>query len=143
MERDWQRLTRPGFKVELSHPATTPQGHAVERAEDERGDAQRVHLTSPGSAELYVELMRFGGMSPKDEYLHHRPYLEQRFGPGSVTELSETSLRGRAAWAYAFRWDAGERSVLLLDVDGDTYRVIHDPRSALNAEVIETLEVVE
>jgi hypothetical protein len=102
-----------------------------------------VHLTSPGSTELYVELMRFGGISPRDEYLQHRPYLEQRFGTGSVTELSETSLRGRAAWTYAFRWDEGERSVLLLEVDGDTYRVIYDPRSALNAGVIETLEVVE
>jgi hypothetical protein len=143
MERDWQRLTRPGFKVELSYPVTTPQGHVVERADDERGDTQRVHLTSPGSTELYVELMRFGGTSPRDEYLQHRPHLEQRFGAGSVTELSETSLRGRAAWAYAFRWGEGERSVLLFDVDGDTYRVIHDPRSALNADVIATLEVVE
>lgn len=141
MERDWERFTRPGFEVGLSYPRVTPQGHVVDRDEHERGDMDRVHLTSPGSPELYVELTRFGGLAPRDEYLRHRPYLEQRFGAGAVTELTETRLRDRAAWAYAFRWDQGERSVLLLAVDGDTYRVVYDPRSALNAEVIATLEI--
>jgi hypothetical protein len=47
----------------------------------------------------------------------------------------------RHAWTYGFRWERGERVVLLLQVDDDTYRVIHDPRSELNAEVVATLRV--
>lgn len=143
----WQSLEHPGFTLTLDYPAVTPQGVGVERA-DERvadhpfaGDFERVHLTSPGSGEVYVEVARFGGRTPQDEHATHLPYLEQRFGAGSVSELSETVVAGRQAWAYGFRWDDGERSVLLLEVDGDTYRVIHDPRSNLNAEIVETLAV--
>ena len=100
-------------------------------------------MTSPGSDELYVELIRFRDLAPEDEYLNHLPFLEQRFGPGAVTELTETTLRGLPAWSYGFRWDDGERSVLLLRVDDDTYRVIHDPRSPLNADVVATLRVLD
>jgi len=133
--------------VEFSYPAVTPKGHAVERTEerteDHRGDMERVHLTSRDSRELYVEVVRFRELAPQDEYLHHRPYLEQRFGADSVTALAETSLREWPAWAYAFRWNEGERSVLLLQVASDTYRIIYDPRSELNAQVIATLTVAE
>jgi hypothetical protein len=34
-----------------------------------------------------------------------------------------------------------ERSVLLLRVGRDTYRIIYDPRSELNTEVIATLTI--
>ena len=134
----------PGFRVELDFPSVTPQGHAVEHVAVERPVGGRgVHLTSPGSDELYVELVRFRDLAPEDEYLGHRPFLEQRFGPGAVTELTQTTLGGIPAWSYGIRWEHGERSVLLLQVDGDTYRVIHDPRSPLNADVVATLRVLE
>ena len=137
-------VVEPGFRVELDFPSVTPQGHAVERVAVERPLGGRgVHVTSPGSGELYVELIHFPDLAPEDEYLSHRPFLEQRFGPGAVTELTETTLRGLPAWSYGFRWDDGERSVLLLQVDDDTYRVIHDPRSPLNADVVATLRVLD
>ncbi len=100
-----------------------------------------MHLRSPGSPELYVEVVRFQDLAPRDEHLHHKPSLERRFGAGSVTALTETTLAERPAWAYAFRWDEGERSVRLLEVAGDTYRILFDPRSELNAQVVETVTV--
>ena len=144
---DWQRFARPGFAIELSYPAVTPQGHAVQRTEeriqDHRGDLELIHLTSRESGELYLELVRFRDLAPAAEYASHRGYLEQRFGAESVTALTETSLQDRPAWAYAFRWDEGQRSVLLLQLGSDTYRVISDPRSALNAQVVATLTITE
>jgi hypothetical protein len=143
----WQRFTRPGFRVECNYPTVTPQGHAAERVEeqavDHRGDFERVHISSREGGELYVEIVRFRDLAPQDEYLKHRAYLERRFGADAVTELTETSLVGRPAWAYGFRWDEGERAVLSLEVASDTYRVIYDPRSELNAEVLATLTVAE
>jgi hypothetical protein len=144
---DWQRFTRPRFRLEFSYPAVTPQGHAVERNEEPFRDYDRVHLSSPDSQELYLEVVRFHDLAPQDEYLHHRPYLEKRFGANSITALTETSLKGRPAWAYAFRWDDGERtierSVFLLQAARDTYRIIYDPRSQLNTQVIATLTIAE
>jgi hypothetical protein len=144
---NWQQLELGGFALTLDYPAVTPQGVAVERADARvadhpvAGDFERVHLTSPGSGEVYVELARFPDRTPQDEHAAHRPPLEQRFGAGAVSELSETFAAGRQAWVYDFRWDSGERSVLLFDVEGDTYRVIQDPRSELNAEILGTLAI--
>jgi hypothetical protein len=145
VEPDWQPLAQPGFSVHLRYPAVTPRGHAVERteerADDHRGNLERVHLRSRDGGELYVELVRFFGLTPEEEYASHRPALERGFGAGSVTALDQTSVQGRPAWTYGFRWDEGERAVLLLQVGGDTYRLIYDPRSPLNDEVVETLAI--
>jgi hypothetical protein len=148
---DWQRFTHPRFRVEFRYPDVTPRGRPVKRIEeqvdDHRGEMERVHISSPDRRELYFELARFGGITPKDEYANHKQYLEQRFGADSITALTETSLQDRPAWTYAFRWDGEEgpkeRAALLLQVGDDTYRVIYDPRSALNDQVIATLRIVE
>ena len=140
---DWQRFTRPGFRLEFRYPDPTPQGHAVERNEEPFREHERVHLSSRESKELYLEVVQFRGLAPRDEYLHHKPYLERQFGADSITALSETSLLERPAWAYAFRWDEGGRSVLLLEVARDTYRIIYDPCSELNTQVIATLTIAE
>ena len=47
---NWQPLSRPGFALELRYPDPTPQGQEVERteerADDHRGDLERVHVFS-------------------------------------------------------------------------------------------------
>ncbi len=125
--------------MQFSYPAVTPLGHDVTRNDEPFGDFPRVHLSSPESQELYVEVVRFTGLSPEDEYREHRRYLEQRFGADAVTALTETTLANQPAWTYAFRWPDGERAVFSLSVAGDTFRFIYDPRSELNAHVLATV----
>jgi hypothetical protein len=112
------------------------EGHPV------AGDFERVHLSSP-DGELYVEVARVANRTPQEEYDGHRPYLVQRFGREAVTGLTKTVFGEREAWTYGIRWDGGERSVLLLQVGVDTYRLIHDPRSELRARVVATLTVAD
>jgi len=140
---DWQQFLRPGFKLRFSYPTVTPEGRAVDVAEEEREGASGVHLTSQDSQELYVEVRHFAGLTPDQEYARHKPYLEQRFGAGSVSDTSATTLGGFPAWTYTFRWDQGERSAILFNLAGDTYRIIYDPRSPLNEQIISTITVVE
>jgi hypothetical protein len=141
----WQRFLRPDFGVEFSYPVVTPKGQAVERDDEPFRDCPRVHLSTPDRQELYLEVVRFDDLAPEDEYREHRPYLEKRFGADSITALTETTLAGRPAWSYAFQWREGERpmerSVLLLGVGRDSYRIIYDPRSELNAAAIATLTI--
>jgi hypothetical protein len=142
---EWQTVTFAGSEVAFSYPAVTPQGQTVERvveqARDHRGDIERMHLSSPDKHELYVEVIRFRDLSAQEEYERHRSHLEQRLGEGSVTPLNETTFGERPAWTYGFRWDDGERSVLSLEVDGDTYRILWNPRSELNSKVVATMVV--
>ena len=58
-----------------------------------------------------------------------------------MTPLNETTFGDLPAWAYGFRWSGGERSVLSLKVERDTYRILWNPRSHLNSQVVATLVV--
>lgn len=139
----WCEFADGEFRLRFRYPSITPQRHRVNRVDDKRGDARRVHLTAPDSQELYIEVIRFRYCTAREEYGRHRIQLEERFGVDSTTPLTETSVGGRLAWTYAFRWSEGERSVLLIPLEGDTYRVIYDPRSPLNRQVISTIRVEE
>jgi hypothetical protein len=144
---DWEAVTFTGAAVGLRYPTVTPQGQTVERvekqAQDHRGDIERVHQSSPDPFELYIEVVRFRDPSPQGEYERHKPHLEQRFGAGSVTQLTEKTDGQRKAWAYAFQWDEGERSVLSFQVAEDTYRVIWNPLSDLNSRVVGTFAIAD
>jgi hypothetical protein len=143
----WKRFVRPGFLLEFRYPDPTPHGRTVVRDEQSFRGYARVHLSSPDRRELYLEVVRFHDLASQDEYRQHKPYLEQQFGADSVSSLTETVLRDWPASAYRFRWTeegrSVERSVLLLQVAGETYRLIFDPRSELNARVIATLSRVD
>ena len=138
----WKRFARPGFLIEFSYPDPTPNGQAVDRDERSFRGYPRVHVSSRDRLELYLEVVRFHDLTPEDEYLQHKPYLTQRFGADSISSLTGTSLHDWPAFAYSFGWTEDrrpvERSVLLLVVAGETYRIIFDPRSELNARVIPT-----
>ena len=142
---DWQTVAFAGSAVAFRYPEVTPQGQTVERVDeqafDQRGDIERVPLSSPDNPELYVEDTHCREVSPQEEYERHGRYLEQRFGTDSVMPLDETTFGERPAWTYGFRWDDGERSVLSLEVDGDTYRILWNPHSDLNGQVVATVVV--
>jgi hypothetical protein len=139
----WTRFNQLGFLLAFSYPDPTPDGQAVVRDEQSFRSYARVHLSSRDRRELYLEVVRFHDLTPQDEYRQHKPYLEHRFGVDSVSSLADTSLQDLPAWAYSFGWTeegkSVERSVLLVQVAGETYRVIFDPRSELNARVIATI----
>jgi hypothetical protein len=139
----WRAFVRPDLRVRFDHPVVTPHGRVVEVAEEARDGGMRVHLTAPGSTELYVELVVFAGTTPEQEYERHRDQLTRRFGPSAVTDLTSTRHGRWQGWAYAFHGNGIQRSVLLLPVGRDTCRIVHDPRSQLSAEVVATVVVVE
>jgi hypothetical protein len=143
----WRRFDRPGFLLEFSYPDPTPNGQAVDRDDKSFLGYARVHLSSPDRRELYLEVVRFHDVTPRDEYRLHRRHLVQRFGADSIRLLTETSVGDWPARSYGFGWvEEGrsvERSVLLIQLGGETYRIIFDPSSELNARVIATLTKVE
>jgi hypothetical protein len=136
----WRKVIDPALGLRFRYPVVTPRGARVDRVSEHGSDADRVHLAG-GNGEVYVEIVRFRDLAPRDEYARHRARLERRFGPQAVTELCAAELRNHTAMAYAFRWDEGERSVLLLPVEADTYQIIIDPRSPLNEEILASVVV--
>jgi hypothetical protein len=141
--RGWLEFSRAALRLRLRYPAVTPAGRPVEITEEERDGAHRVHLTAQEGDEVYLELVRFPDLQPPEEYERHRAYLVGRFGPEAVSELTQSSLRGRPAFAYGFRGNGLERAVLSFQVGRDTYRIISDPRARLNDDIIATVSINE
>jgi hypothetical protein len=139
----WQLFEHPEFRLRFRYPAVTPEGRTVERTESRHGSDLRVHLTTHDRAEVYIEVSLFRGLAPVDEYARHQPYLEQRFGKGATSPLTETSLLGQPTWTYDFHWDQGRRAVYLFQVGNDTYRILHNPNFPLNREMMSTLAITE
>ena len=44
------------------------------------------------------------------------------------------------AYEYTFGWDQGERTVILVERDGATYRILYNPRFAVNLQILSTIE---
>jgi hypothetical protein len=139
----WLEFRRPQFKLRFRYPEVTPQGQPVDLTEEEPDGGHRVHLTPRQGEELYLEFLRFPDLHPAEEHARHRAYLVSRFGPEAVSELTGTSLGSTPAWSYGFRAQGMERAVLSLRVGRVTYRIISDPRAALNDQIIATVRVEE
>lgn len=139
---DWLQFADPRFEVRFRYPVVTPRGKPVGATESQPGGALRVHMRS-ANRDVYFELTRYPPMSGEEEYRQHKHYLEERFGEGAVTDLTETRVASRSAQTYAFAWPEGERVVVLVPTATATYRVIYNPRGPLNAEILATLEMRE
>ena len=139
----WQTLSRPGLRLRLRYPSTTPQGHPVDVLDETRDGVVRVHLTSRGSVEVYFEVRRFFDLTPNAEYERARASLAERFAGDdfAITSLTSTVAAGLPAHTYTFRWTDKARAVVLLPHSTALYRLIYDPLAPLNADLLATISL--
>jgi len=134
----WQLLDDARFELTFRYPDPTPRGQQAHVVPGAYGEYERIHVLSE-DRELYVEVVRVPPMSAEEEYRTHAAYLGERFGPDAVGALGHTTIAGRAAQAYRFRWPEGERTAIVVSTAGATYRIIYNSASALNEDVLATL----
>jgi hypothetical protein len=141
---NWQLFTDPKFKVRFKYPVSTPQNHNVETLTGQSDDSIRVHLISRDSQEVYFEVTRYFTLSVHGEYRTHKAYLEQRFEAEgfSITELTDHKLGESPAHQYSFRWDNKQRVAILVQQGQVTYRILYDPQSNINAQILSTIEFI-
>ncbi len=102
----------------------------------------RRHLRSAGSDEVYFEVTRYTGLTASEEYRVHSGYLQGRFRKLAITTLEEEPIGAQPAWRYRFEWDGGARAVVLAERGPETYRIIYNPRSKLNEEILGTVRFI-
>src|SRR5262245_26958243 len=134
----WKLFDDAKFELTLRYPDPTPGGRQAQVVEHPQNDGIAVHIVS-AERELYVEIARFPPIGADGEYARHKPRLEERWGAGIVSDLSASTLGGRPAHLYVFRWPEGERTAVLASTDDYTYRVIYNSASPLNADVLATV----
>ena len=138
--QNWQHFVYPGFALGFKYPQITPQGHLVEKVETQSEERIRVHFMSKESRELYFEITKYIGLPAQAEYQNHKEYLENRPEGHIVSDLREIRWMSQTAYEYSIKWRQGTRIVMLIETDNTTYRVLYDPDSPLNVQVLSTLQ---
>lgn len=143
--KNWKTFADPRFQLRFRYPAVTPQGNMVELEEEETSDFVRVHFISRDSQEVYFEVRRYRDLSPHDDYQQHRAYLEKQFEDErfTITELTDDSIAGSTAQQYSFQWDGKQRVAILIHHDPATYRIIYDPVSPINRQILSSVKFIK
>ncbi len=135
-----QTFTDHRFALRCRYPAITPQGRPIIIHETERPGLLRAYLISQDSQEVYFEITRYAGISASELYRTHRQELEQRFAGLAITPLEPAELVSQAALKYAFVWEQGRRTAYLVETSQALYRLLYNPDSQLNEQILSTVE---
>jgi predicted kinase len=136
----WQLFDDSRFDLQFRYPRETSEGNRIEKKERQENEVIRVHLVSRDSQQLYLEVTKYQGLDPKQEYERHKEDLEKRFQELSITDIQAIDWKSLPGYQYSFEWPQGRRSVMVFDRNGSTYRILYDPRSPLNLQVLSTVE---
>ncbi|MCI0399502.1 MAG: hypothetical protein L0332_32175 [Chloroflexi bacterium] len=147
MNEKWRTFSDPDFQVRFKYPEITPEGHTTEIREDRRENIARVHFISTDSQELYFEVARYLDLSWRTGYEQFKEVITRQFDGLEMNELVESTVASQPAFTFSFRWPAvtglTERTALFIPRGNVLYRVIYNPRSPLNLQVLSTLEFGE
>ena len=113
------------------------------RLETEQAGIFRVHILAPKSREVYFEVSKYGSLNAQSEYQQHIRDLQRQFHALVVTELIETLCASLPAFEYTFEWDQGARTVVLVEREDAVYRLLYDPRSPVNRQILTTVEWID
>ena len=138
----WQRFSDPAFGVTFSFPDSTPEGFRIKKQIRKTGELNRIHLSSPESGELYFELSCYpNGLDPKTGRQQLVDENKQRFQDIKATSLEEASVAAIPAQLFTFTWREASRHVLFFEIDRAAYRIIFDPQSHLNHQILSTVKL--
>ena len=136
----WQVFDDPRFTLQFKYPSMAANGEPVERVETQFEGVLRVHVLSPTSCEIYFEVSKYEALSAEGEYVHHKADLLRQFHPLTISEMKPVICASLPAYEYTFGWDQGERTVILLERGGATYRILYNPRFPVNLQILSTME---
>ena len=139
---DWEH----NFSLRI--PTTTPSGQGVEILKDQREGAHRVHAQSPDAAELYFEIVSAPGlMNHEQAVAEQKAYLTYQSSDAAITATKQSVVRSFRATEFGFEGTLGGqwkiRRFIFLDSALRTYRIIYDPRSTVNEQILDSLVLQE
>ncbi len=132
----------PDLGVRFRYADPTPQGFKIRFAEKVQPTGRRMHLTSPGSHEIYFEVARYPEIEIKAAFDLFRQGLPVEEMALEISGPETATVSGRTAQKYSIIWPEKSRWVYFVKNKGGTYRVILDPESLLNRDLLDTLKFI-
>ena len=136
---NWKAWSHPELKLRFRYPDPTPQQRQVKVARIARQGGVRVHLTSPGFPELYFEAALYPGVTDAQAKAAFLQGLRAGSPAPQIGEPEGVSISGLRGEGIALRWPDRSRQVYFLNGAADVYRIILDPGSQLNWDILATL----
>jgi hypothetical protein len=129
------RFSDPDFAFEFDYPTLTDAGEVTLDQSRHAGGAH-VHLQTPDAKTVYFEVSRTEGRSGDDAIAWLSRDVTARFEDAWFSATRETSLCGVPARYGWFRFADRVRWVIATLDPLPGYRVIVDPRSATNLQIL-------
>ena len=136
---EWTTYSNSQLSITLQHPWPTPLGHLVNIVEKSSEISYRIHLLTEESSEVYFEIGRYH-MLPLTKAIHlFQKELTKANSQMEISPAEATTFATRPAYRLTARWPEKERIVTFIDLEGIVYRIIYDPASAINQQILESL----
>ena len=127
-------------------PESTPNHQKVTIETRENAGILIMHAESPDQSELYFEVTTYPSITD-----HHtlagqqQEFLREHSKDGTMTDIIQETMANYSGTTFDFRgtlqgkWK--ERRFFFVNGSQRTFRVVHDPTSTLNLEVLTSLEL--
>jgi hypothetical protein len=136
----WSRFTSPQFPFRVSFPDPTPGGAPVVVHQRGGEGGYRLHLVSEGSDEVYFELGRYEQLTRQAAVEAFIQDVSGRIEGLHHSQLVEIEWHGQPAARFSIDWPGKERIILFFERDAVLYRIIYDPASLVNQEILASFE---
>ena len=140
---DWFTYSHQNFPVVLKYPNPTPLGNVVTINEQSGPSRFRAHFVSSGSDEVYFEVGRYVELPVTQAIDDFLTDVTSRFENLEVGEMERVRFQSFPAHRFSIRWPGKERVILFIEKQDALYRIIHDPASHLNKEMLDSVEFRE
>lgn len=134
----------PNHGYEVWIPESTPNGQPVTVETRENAGVHIMHAESPDQSELYFEVTAYPAIREHHQLAGgQQEFLREHSPDGGMTETIEGTVGKYSGTTFDFRgtlqgkWK--ERRFLFVNRATRTFRVVHDPTSKLNLEVLDSL----
>ena len=141
-DRDgWVVCDDADLGVRFEYPETTVHGKTVTFSQRPMGIGARVQVLSKDRRDVYFEVARFPSQTAAEGYKRFNVRIERWFAARGLARepLVPMVLAGRAAQSFRFTWPGFERQACFTEQSEPGYRVIFDPRSRTNWEILAAL----
>jgi hypothetical protein len=137
--KEWTTYSNPQLSVTLKYPQPTPLGHSVKIVEKSSNISYRIHLLTDDSSEIYFEIGRYLTLPIKEAVNLFQTELKATNSEVDTSPVEATTFAAKPAYRLTARWPEKERSITFVDLEGVVCRIIYDPASAVNQQILETL----
>jgi len=131
---EWQDFSIPNMGLRLRYPQHATDGEPVEM------DDVRAHFRTMDSTQVYFEVSRHTGTTARDLIARETGVIRRAEPKVQITEPAPILFAGHDALRFTVTFPDRERIFTIVERGAYVYRVVYDPRSPINEEIVETVE---